>query len=193
MEEKPKFCQYYYGDLKLTSSPDTRLALPLHRYWWTLKRFVWWASVLGIEGAISRYLLVQFAKLNVMKNKKAIPEMTGQILNLKLNEWVEVRSAKEIFATLDTRGKLRGLTFTPEMTKFCGKRFKVYKKLNKIILEATGELRRIRSPTVLLEGVFCDGKAHGDCDRSCFSFWREEWLKRTNQPPENRKEMTRVL
>jgi len=187
MEEKPTFCQYYFGDMRLMTSKDTRLALPLRRRWWSLKRLVWWASILGIQGAISRYVSIQFAKLSVMKNKKAFPETSGQILNLKLNEWVEVRSAKEIFATLDARGKLRGLTFTPEMTKFCGNKFKVYKKLNKIILEATGELRKIRSPTVLLEGVFCDGKAHGDCDRSCFCFWREEWLMRTNPPSDTEK------
>jgi hypothetical protein len=104
----------------------------------------------------------------------------GEILNLQAGEWVEVRSAKEIFATLDKHGKLRGLRFTPEMVKFCGKRLRVYKKLDKIVLEATGELRKIRTPTVLLEGVFCDGKAHGGCDRSCFCFWREEWLKKVS-------------
>jgi hypothetical protein len=103
-----------------------------------------------------------------------------EALNLQPGEWVEVRSVKEIFATLDKRGKLRGLQFTPEMVKFCGKRLRVYKKLDKIILEATGELRKIRSPTVLLEGVFCDGKAHAGCDRSCFCFWREEWLRRVS-------------
>jgi len=91
-----------------------------------------------------------------------------------------VRLVKEIFATLDSQGKLRGLRFTPELEKFCGKRLKVYKRLEKIILEATGELRRIRTPTVLLEGVFCDGEAHGGCDRSCFCYWREAWLRRVS-------------
>jgi hypothetical protein len=184
MREKSKFCQYYYGDMRSTTFPDIRVALPLRHYWFSLKKFVWVAGVLGIQGAIPRYFTIQFGKSNMMKNKKTTREMTGQILNLKPGDWIEVRPAKEIFATLDTRGKLRGLTFTPEMTKFCGKKFKVYKKLNQIILEATGELRKMRSPTVLLEGVFCDGKAHGDCDRSCFCFWREEWLLRTNSPPE---------
>jgi len=103
-----------------------------------------------------------------------------QTLNLQPGEWVEVRSVKEIFATLDKRGKLKGLRFTPEMVKFCGRRFKVYRRLGKIILEATGELRRIRTPTVLLEGVLCDGEAHGGCERSCFCFWREAWLKRAS-------------
>ena len=50
--------------------------------------------------------------------------------------------------------------------------------LEKIIIETTGEMRPISTPTVLLEGVFCDGSAHGGCDRTCFCFWREGWLKR---------------
>lgn len=101
----------------------------------------------------------------------------GENLDLKAGDWVEVRSEREIFDTLDSQDKLKGLRFTPEMVKFCGKRFRVYKRLNKIVLETTGELRKIRTPTVMLEGVFCDGSAHGGCDRSCFCFWREEWLK----------------
>jgi len=60
-----------------------------------------------------------------------------------------------------------------------------------MIIETTGELRKIRTPTVLLEGVFCDGRAHGNCDRSCFCFWREAWLKRvTTQNSEEQKENT---
>jgi len=99
-------------------------------------------------------------------------------LNLQPGEWVEVRPINEIFATLDRDGKLRGLRFNPEMEAFCGKRFKVYKRLDKMIVESTGELRKIRAPTVLLDGVFCNGKAQGGCDRSCFCFWREAWVRR---------------
>ena len=107
---------------------------------------------------------------------------------LKVGEWVEVRSAKEIFSTLDAHGKLRGLAFNPEMVKFCGKRFRVYKRLERIILESKGELRKVRTPTVMLEGVFCDGSSHGGCDRSCFCFWREPWLKRVTSEDLKRQE-----
>lgn len=95
----------------------------------------------------------------------------------KAGDLVEVRSAKEIFETLDSQGYHKGLPFTKEMMKYCGKRFKVRKRLHRIVLEATGELRTMKTPTVLLEGVICDGTAHGNCDRSCFCFWREVWLK----------------
>ena len=32
---------------------------------------------------------------------------------------------------------------------------------------------------ILLDGVMCQGTADfGSCDRSCFFFWREEWLEK---------------
>jgi len=164
------------------SLPDPRAAIPLRRLWWQLKRYVWYLSILGPCEFISRMSPSSIRRKFALKTKRKSLTLNRQYenLNLQPREWVEVRLLKEIFATLDEQGKLRGLRFTREMEKFCGKRFKVYKRLEKIILEATGELRRIRTPTVLLEGVFCDGKAHGGCDRSCFCFWREAWLKRLN-------------
>jgi hypothetical protein len=186
MTESPEHCQYYYSDLAIQTSPDTRVALPLRKHWWRLKSLVWHVSVLGPRKSMQR--ISRSTKLGRLVSKGRLPrQASGSIpkesLGLKSGEWVEVRSAKEILATLDQHGKLKGLTFTPEMVKFCGKRFKVYKRLENIILEATGELRRIKSPTVLLEGVFCDGEAHGRCDRSCFCFWREAWLRRIDPDP----------
>lgn len=173
-------CQYYYGDMADATSPDTRLALPLRRRWWTLKRYVWYISILGLRGFTVRMLPSTKLVKTVMKQKRVVSSFSGsgETLDLQPGEIVEIRSTKEIFATLDDQGKLRGLRFTPEMMKFCGRRFRVYKRLENIILEATGELRKIKTPTVLLEGVFCDGSTHGKCDRSCFCFWREAWLKR---------------
>jgi hypothetical protein len=147
---------------------------------WSLKRYVWHISITGIFKFASRRLSsTKFGK-RVLKEKAKPNAISNSIssMNLQPGDWVEVRSVKEIFATLDSQGKLKGLRFNPEMTKFCGKRFRVFKRLDKIILESTGELRRVRTPTVLLEDVFCDGQAHGGCDRSCFCFWREAWVKR---------------
>ena len=42
-------------------------------------------------------------------------------LDLRPGEWVEVRSAPEILATLDEQGALDGLVFMPEMLKYCGR------------------------------------------------------------------------
>jgi len=100
-------------------------------------------------------------------------------LNLQLGELVEVKSKEEILATLDFKGRNRGLHFTPEMVKYCGKRFRVLKQLDKMVNEKTGELRKI-SNTVLLQGSTCDGKAHRGCQRLCYCLWREIWLRRGN-------------
>lgn len=178
--ENSRFCQYYFRDMECATLPDTRSVLRLRRCWWTLKRYVWYFRVLVLRGFWSRVLLsTRLAKFASKGSAASVRDDDGS-LNLQEGEWVEVRSGKEIFATLDGQDKLKGLRFTPEMVKFCGRQFRVYKRLDKIILEATGELRRIRTPTVLLEGVFCDGAAHGECDRCCFCFWRERWLKRAS-------------
>ena len=94
-------------------------------------------------------------------------------MNLEPGELVRVRSQEEIERTLDAEGRLTGLYYMPSMRKYSGCQFRVYKKVKKIILETTGQLREMRSPTVFLEGVTCDG-----CDRECFCFWREDWLER---------------
>lgn len=101
-----------------------------------------------------------------------------EVLDLQPGELVQVRSLDEIYSTLDGEGKYKGLLFMPEMEDFCEKKYHVFKKVRSITLETDGEVRKLKSPTVFLEGVYCDGKRHNDCDRSCLLFWREAWLKR---------------
>ena len=99
-------------------------------------------------------------------------------LNLQPGEWVEVRSIDEISPTLNEDRKYKGLFFMPEMEDFCGKKFKVFKKVDRIKLEESGEIRKLKTPSIFLEGVYCKGERHEGCDRSCFHFWKEAWLKR---------------
>jgi len=174
------FCQYYYPDLIYFTSPDPRKVLPIRKYWWRLKRNIWYLKVLGPFKFIEKKLSFKFFRIYaIKKRKKTIANMTSYLdLNLKPGVVVEVRSEKDIFSTLDNDGKLKGVRFTPEMKKYCGGRHRIVKKLEKILIESTGELRTIQTPTYILEGVICDGSAHGGCDRSCFIFWRREWLKK---------------
>lgn len=121
---------------------------------------------------------------SLKKTKKGTTSTTialspeDETLNLQPGEWVEVRSMDEISKTLDKDGKYKGLYFMPEMEKFCGKHYKVFKKAAIIKLESTGEVRKLRSPSIFLEGAYCNGERHEGCDRACFHFWREVWLKR---------------
>jgi len=102
-------------------------------------------------------------------------------LNLRVGEIVEVRSKEEILSTLDCNGKIDGLPFMPEMFRFCGLRFRVYKRADRTCDTIThGGMRRMHD-AVHLEGLRCDGSFHGGCQAACFLFWKEPWLKRASR------------
>jgi hypothetical protein len=105
----------------------------------------------------------------------------GEVLGLQPGDWVEVKSADEIRATLDWRGMFRGLYFMDEMWGFTGRRFRVLKRMERLMVERTGAMRTIKN-TVLLEGTVCDGAAHENCDATCQHLWREVWLRRVDGP-----------
>lgn len=95
-------------------------------------------------------------------------------LDLQPGEWVEVKSRKEIEKTLDVDGKNRGLLFDPPMLAYCGQRYQVANRLEKIILEETGRMIHLQN-TVVLDGITCQA---WNCPRANLHFWREIWLKR---------------
>ena len=100
-------------------------------------------------------------------------------LNLQPGESVEVKSIGNIRDSLNGKACNRGLRFFPNMRLLCGGRSRVRNRLDKIIVDGTGEMRQIRN-TVYLEGSMC-GCAHvafGGCPRNEFAYWREIWLRR---------------
>jgi len=100
-----------------------------------------------------------------------------EVLGLQPGELIEVKSEEEIRRTLDPTGKNRGLGFMPEMWEYCGQRLRVFKRVERICLENVPRAVRKVANTVILEGAVCKGGGIG-CDRACFYFWRECWLKR---------------
>ena len=104
------------------------------------------------------------------------PVCEDEILDLRPGEMVEVKSLPEILKTLDDKGRCHGLVFTPEMRQHCVKQYRVFKRLELMFDEYHKSQRRVKN-TVLLEGVVCGGAGLG-CDRSCFLYWREVWLRR---------------
>lgn len=100
-------------------------------------------------------------------------------LNLQPGEYVEIKPLESIRETLDQRAHNRGLYFTPSMSLLCGQRRKVARKVGKIIVDGTGEMRQLKN-TVFLQGEFCECScvAFGGCPRGEFSYWREIWLQR---------------
>jgi hypothetical protein len=106
----------------------------------------------------------------------------SHVLGLRAGDWVEVRSADEILATLDERGCLEALPFMPEMLQYCGRRFRVFKSAHKTCDTIADFKGRRMTNAVHLEGLRCDGKAHGGCQAGCLLFWKKAWLKRVPGP-----------
>lgn len=100
-------------------------------------------------------------------------------LDLKPGEWVQVKSLAKIAETLDERGHNRGLYFSPDMRRWCGRRCRVEGRLDKIIVDGTGRMRQLRN-TVRLEGSTCGcaymGFGMAGCARCEVTYWREAWL-----------------
>jgi len=101
-------------------------------------------------------------------------------LNLRAGEWVEVRSADAILATLDADGRLDGMPFMPEMFAFCGRRFRVWKRAHKTCDTVNNAGGRRVHAAVHLDDVRCDGREHGGCEAACLIFWKEAWLTRVD-------------
>jgi hypothetical protein len=97
---------------------------------------------------------------------------------LRRGDLVEVKSPSEILATLDERGTLEELPFMPEMAAFCGRRFVVDRRADRVCDTVNYSGSRRPPRTVLLADLRCDGSAHGGCQAECRILWKEGWLRK---------------
>jgi len=139
------------------------------------------------QGFSRRYL----PKALQLRRAKKYPFINGKLtstplqhLNLRPGDCVQVKSAEEIFATLDVNAKNRGLRFDGEMLQWCGKELRVAYRLEKIIDEQTGRMKYLKNPSIVLEGVICTGRYNQCCARCGYPYWRELWLKRLDNGSE---------
>ena len=104
-----------------------------------------------------------------------------QSVNLQPGEWVEVKPMEAINETLNQAGYNRGLNFSPDMRLLCGRQQRVERRIEKIIVDGTGEMRQLRN-TVYLEASHCECiYILGGCPRDEFTYWREIWLQRVRR------------
>ncbi len=127
------------------------------------------------------------ARRHLLRSHAIRLELPGESLNLQPGELVQVRSKAEILATLDSTGQNRGLTFDAEMAPYCGRTFRVLRRVDRILEERTGKLLRLRKDCIILDGVVCSGLHCGfhrlGCPRSVYPYWREIWLRRIERAP----------
>jgi hypothetical protein len=135
----------------------------------------------GIKAATMPLVRRLVNKLYDMDPKGNLSKTPGETLNLQPGEFVEVKSIREIEGTLDTQGRNRGLLFFPDMRRYCGKRFKVRSRLERMIVEQNGEMIEMKN-TVILEGNTCIyDHVFGGCPRGEYNYWREIWLRRVEE------------
>ena len=158
--------------------------------WWDLRQY---ARELRLGETTVGMLFVTLLRRACQKAARLFPKQKRQAewqitqptptetLNLQPGEWVEVKSLQEIQATLDANGRNRGLGFAPDQAEHCGKRFRVAGRVERLILEWSGEMRPIAN-AVELEEVTCHGRMCRSCPRNCYYLWREIWLRRAPSP-----------
>lgn len=108
---------------------------------------------------------------------------TSRVPKFKPGDWVRIRPKEEILATLNIWGQLKGCRYMPnEMAQYSGTVHRVFKHLERFVDERDYRVKASRG-IYLLEGLYCEGTTDfGRCDRSCFYYWREEWLEQADPP-----------
>jgi hypothetical protein len=148
-----------------------------------------WSGAIGILEMIS-LILVPLGR-RIRNRVFGRPRLLGTLkrtpvehLALQPGDLVEVKSLKEMQGTLDALGRNRGLVCDIELNRYCGKRYRVLTRLDRIITERTAEMRSVEA-TVMLEGIPClCAWTLGGCPRSDFAYFREIWLKKVGPGPE---------
>lgn len=166
--------------------------------WWDVRQYVRdvRSGNVGLAVLVRGLLVAVFNKLQdlnrrllprllLVRGGRSYPFVTGSLqrtprdnLNLQPGDLVEVKSREEILATLDKDGRNRGMSFDSEMLRYCGRRARVLRRVERIINENTGKMMHLHTDCIILEGVVCVGAYRRFCPRSIYPYWREIWLKR---------------
>jgi hypothetical protein len=102
-------------------------------------------------------------------------------LDLQPAELVRVKPYEEILKTIGSDMTHRGMVFDAEMVPYCSGVFRVRSRVERFIDERTGYIRKMKTPAVILENVWC--RSHFSvgrlfCPRAIYIWWREAWLER---------------
>lgn len=138
-----------------------------------------------------RFLIWVYNRFQQLRGGKPYPIGDGsiadgqptptEILNLQPGEWVQVRSQDEIRATITFNGMNRGMRYDQEMSKYCGNRYRVQMRVDRLISEQTGKMVVMKNPCIQLEDVYCRAQCTTKrigCPRASNTYWREIWLRR---------------
>ncbi|HVO69363.1 MAG TPA: hypothetical protein VMT24_04915 [Aggregatilineaceae bacterium] len=141
------------------------------------------ACQLGLNDQLVRTLKKQMLHVTylvrqVLRHPAEATAAATSSASLQAGDLVVVRSSEAIQATLSARQELMGCGVWKEMLPYCGTVQQVLKPVQRFVSERDYQVREVEG-VVLLKGVMCHGtEAIGPCDRSCYFFWRQEWLEK---------------
>jgi hypothetical protein len=148
------------------------------------------ASLFELLVAMVKWAFVQVQRR--LMGGSTVPFIRGKLtktpksqLDLRPGELVRIKSSAEIAETLDRQNRNRGLTFDSEMLRYCGGEYRVLRRVERIINEETGEMMDLPADCIVLDGVTCTAEYHRLCRRSIYPYWRELWLSRVEERPED--------
>ena len=159
---------------QIFSLPEMSDPVRIHQRFW--QRHNRLRRILKRRSNYLKKLCLEIVASNQKQSKDAV--INSNIESLKPGDIVRVKSPEEIKNTLNHWNMLQGCVFLEEMWPYCGKTQRVFKPVEKFLDERDYLMKKCHG-IVILDGVMCQGtKDFGPCDRSCFYFWREEWLEK---------------
>jgi hypothetical protein len=143
----------------------------------SLKRSLSYPWNTSVKKMLKKLYYKSVPSVLVSSRKEAVKDFTHRTPLIK-GDLVRVRSREEIKSTLDPFKELKGCAFLKEMHQYCGTEQRVFKSMERFLDERDYKVKKTKG-LILLENNFCYGTpVFGKCDRSCFLFWREEWLEK---------------
>jgi hypothetical protein len=71
------------------------------------------------------------------------------------------------------------------MIKRCGHSYRVLKRVERIIDDATGQMLEMKAPCIVLDEADASGEFLRLCPQHEYPFWREVWLSPETRPVAN--------
>jgi len=151
-----------------------------------------------------RFLIGFYDWFQRLRGGKPFPRGDGDIpdgqstptgrLDLEPGEWVEVLPEAEIRRTITRSGFNRGMRYDLGMSRYCGGRYRVQMRVDRLINEISGRMMTMKSPCIQLEDVYCRAECTTwriGCPRASNTYWREIWLRRVDGPDSPPASVTR--
>ena len=134
-----------------------------------------------VRGRLDRGLGIKSGIKQLVRPPPPRPAL-GAASRFEPGDWVRVKPAEALRATLDAGNRTRGLLFTDAQWPTAGRVFRTARQVRRM-RDDHGRFRPV-SRTVLLDGVDCAGDSTGPagCGRHCPMMYRDEWLEPAPPP-----------